>query len=157
MHVIAKTAHVSAFQTITQTTGGTFHDKGDNSGDNIANALESISKTITSGFTLNAMEFQIGHTKQERFRSSLPLDSTLDALGLDRFSLETPQDAQKALEQLQTARDVVLQNRAVLGAQQNTMRTLHQHTQQEVETQAKQLANLDNVDLAREVLDYTRN
>ncbi len=156
LHVIADDRHHDTFSGLTGASGGTLYDKGNGAGDRIQAALGNIADGITSGFGSTSVEFQVGPDSGDRFKTGLPVDSTLDALALTQMSLDDPQAALEAVDMLQTARDEVVALRARIGAGSSRLRAMRENEAQRAQALAQSRSRMEDVDVARATAELTR-
>ena len=108
---------------------------------------------VVSGTEQN---FQIGANKGQTIGLSIG-DMRTDALGLTNTSINTYDNAQKAISEIDTAIKIVSGERSKLGAYQNRL----EHTINNLNTSSENLtaaeSRIRDVDMAKEMMEQTKN
>lgn len=101
-------------------------------------------------------QFQIGANAGENMRIGIG-SMTSQSLGIDRVDLTSVEGAERALEKLNQALDVVSSQRSKLGAYQNRLEYSISNLENTVTNMTAAESRIRDVDIAREMTEYTRN
>ena len=103
----------------------------------------------------NTLRLQTGANEGERFLLQLG-DMSADALGLSKLSVDTRENAARAITILDNAIDIVSTQRAKIGADTNTL----EHTMSRLTIASENLSNAEsrirNADIAKMMLAFTK-
>jgi flagellin len=107
------------------------------------------------------LEFQIGlHNVEENDRITYHpgvIDATAESLTIDGITVETQEDAQSSLENIDTAIDRVAEQRANLGALQNRLNSTSRNLEISNENLSAANSRIRDVDFASATADNARN
>ena len=164
------------FTSVTGAAGGTFTltatvastasaaDKAKYTGLTITGKLDSdwAAKAETDAITVTKVDspitFQIGSDNKNDQRVDLTIgDMSTKGLGIDIVTLGTQADAQKAIDTIKDANNMVSAQRANLGALQNRL----EHTTNNLTTMSQNLTSAEStirdVDMSSEMVSLTKN
>jgi len=161
VHSINRTAYDGVYSTLTNTTGGTQHDIGNNNGSGIPAAMDNIADQLVGSAWPPAkpVEVQAGinDTGDDHFETGAPVDATSIALGIRTLSLSTQQGALEALEALDSALETVSSRRGEVGAMTNRMFHIVSYHLVAMENEAGARSRIEDADVASATADLARS